>query len=301
MPLLQDVMRAWCRNTWGRFEFTHGVRRGGRGWGSAWHTNSNTNTHSNNTHQHTRQNPHIAHQQHTQRTTHNTQPLTFLNWFHFFFLQTSLKKFYKYKYVYVFVRVIMNRHGRHNFRNGFVWVQTSHSTCTCTAAVCVIEVWTHQKFESFEKIPRRQQKSNSNLLINSKTLPPEIVRIYVWRNSTSQSRSWGKWVKTLCLPKSSRLFVVGSKEASWEEQAWEPPCNGISSSTKFYLNSCTHSGISEFNELPRSIVVSSGCPDRSSTEVDTCTGEMSLLFPSSLSRIWISLTVGEENEKEERW
>ena len=28
--------------------------------------------------------------------------------------------------------------------------------------------------------------------------------------------------------------------------------------------------------------VSSGCPDLSSTEVDTCTGEMSLLFPSSL-------------------
>ena len=33
-------------------------------------------------------------------------------------------------------------------------------------------------------------------------------------------------------------------------------------------------------ELPRSIVVSSGCPDRSSTELDTCTGVMSLLFPS---------------------
>ena len=38
------------------------------------------------------------------------------------------------------------------------------------------------------------------------------------------------------------------------------------------MNSCSHSGISEFNGLPRSIVVSSGCPDRSSTEVDTCTG-----------------------------
>ena len=51
--------------------------------------------------------------------------------------------------------------------------------------------------------------------------------------------------------------------------------------------------------LPRSIVVSSGCPDRSSTEFDTCTGEMSLLFPSSLSRLGISLTVGEEDEDEE--
>ena len=53
------------------------------------------------------------------------------------------------------------------------------------------------------------------------------------------------------------------------------------------LNSCSHSGISEPDGLPRSIVVSSGCPDRSSTEVDTCTGEISLLIPSSRSRIWV--------------
>ena len=66
----------------------------------------------------------------------------------------------------------------------------------------------------------------------------------------------------------------------------------------FPLNSCSHSGISEFNGLPRSIRVSflfrcgillawvsSGCPDLSSTEVDTCTGEVSLLIPSSRSRI----------------
>ena len=64
--------------------------------------------------------------------------------------------------------------------------------------------------------------------------------------------------------------------------------------------------------FPRSIVVSflfvfgwllawvlSGCPDLSSTEVDTCTGEVSLLIPSSRSRVWISLTVGEEDEVEE--
>ena len=64
------------------------------------------------------------------------------------------------------------------------------------------------------------------------------------------------------------------------------------------LNSCSHSGISEYNGLHRSIAVSflfgfwisfawdsSGCPDLSSTEVDTCTGEVSLLVPSSRSRI----------------
>ena len=58
-------------------------------------------------------------------------------------------------------------------------------------------------------------------------------------------------------------------------------------------------GISEFNELPRSIVVSSGCPDRSSTKLDTCTGEKLLSIRSSRSRVCISLTVGEEDEVED--
>ena len=57
-------------------------------------------------------------------------------------------------------------------------------------------------------------------------------------------------------------------------------------------------GISEYNGLPSSIVVSflfgfwillawvsSSCPDLSPTEVDTCTGEMSLSIPSSRSRV----------------
>ena len=35
----------------------------------------------------------------------------------------------------------------------------------------------------------------------------------------SQFQSLGKWVWTLRLPRSSRLFVVGSKEASWKELA----------------------------------------------------------------------------------
>ena len=45
--------------------------------------------------------------------------------------------------------------------------------------------------------------------------------------------------------------------------------------------------------------VSSGCPGPSSTNLDTGTGEMSLLSASSLSRTGISPTVGEEGEDEE--
>ena len=47
--------------------------------------------------------------------------------------------------------VIMNRQGRHNFRNGIVWVQTGHTTCTCTVSLRVREPRTHQRFESSEK------------------------------------------------------------------------------------------------------------------------------------------------------
>ena len=113
-----------------------------------------------------------------------------------------------------------------------------------------------------------------------------LVRLQI-----SKFRSLVKWVWTLCLPKSSRLFVIGSKETSWEELAWEPPCNGISSSTKFSLNSCNHSGISESHGFHRSIVVSfsfvfgillawvsSGFPDPSTTNSDTGTGGCIFLF-----------------------
>ena len=46
--------------------------------------------------------------------------------------------------------VIMSRHGRLNIRNGIVWLQTGRSTSTCTATLCLIELWTHQKFESLK-------------------------------------------------------------------------------------------------------------------------------------------------------
>ena len=106
--------------------------------------------------------------------------------------------------------------------------------------------------------------------------------------------------------------VMGSKDTSWEELAWESPCAGESSSTKISLNSCSHSGISEHNESLCSFLdsfllvlgfllawLSSARPDLSSTVVATGTGEMSLSFWSSRSRVWISLTVGEEDELEE--
>ena len=112
---------------------------------------------------------------------------------------------------------------------------------------------------------------------------------------------------------------MGSKDSSWEELAWESPCSGISSSTKFSLNSCSHSGISELarpesvnNGSPCSLLGSfylffrfllawstSGRPYLSSTVVDTVSGEMTLSVRSCRSRVWISLTVSDEDELKE--
>ena len=52
---------------------------------------------------------------------------------------------------YKYCRVIVNRQRHHNIRNGIMWAQTGHSTSTCTATLCVIELSTQQKFESLKK------------------------------------------------------------------------------------------------------------------------------------------------------
>ena len=52
-------------------------------------------------------------------------------WFHFFFFANIS---------YQYFHVILNRLGRHNIRNGTMWVQAGHSTGTCTATLCVFEL-----------------------------------------------------------------------------------------------------------------------------------------------------------------
>ena len=64
-----------------------------------------------------------------------------------------------YIYIYMYIHVIMNRHGHNNIRNGIVWVQTGHSTCTCTVSLHAIEPRTHQKFESSEQTNFRSDKN----------------------------------------------------------------------------------------------------------------------------------------------
>ena len=58
--------------------------------------------------------------------------------------------------------------------------------------------------------------------------------------------------KTLCLPKSSLLLNVFSKNTSWEELVRESLRSGTLSSTRFSLNSCSHWGFC-MSELFREI------------------------------------------------
>ena len=99
-----------------------------------------------------------------------------------------------------------------------------------------------------------------------------LVILVLWQ--ISQFRSLGNWVWTLCLPKSSRLLNVGSKDSSWEELACESLRSGTLSSTRFSLNSCSHSGMSEHNGPHRSIISSACELDRVSLSLDDVVGEV---------------------------
>ena len=62
----------------------------------------------------------------------------------------------------------------------------------------------------------------------------------------SQLRSFGKWVKIVCLPDTT--FARSSEDNSWEELG-ACRCSGTLSSTRFSLNSSTHSGTSRNGSL----------------------------------------------------
>ena len=182
--------------------------------------------------------------------------------------------------------------------HGYAWIHLMAKSCTTTAyrwlfrdsQLSLRTLWSavikSPKFSAWGTAPRLR------------LLHGALVILVLWQ--ISQFRSLGKWVSRLCVHKSSLLLNMGSKDASWQELAWDSPSTGISSSTKFSLNSCSHSRISEHIELIGSFLdsflfgfgfllawLSSGRPDLSSTVVDTCTGEMSLSVRSSRSRVWI--------------
>ena len=75
-----------------------------------------------------------------------------------------------------------------------------------------------------------------------------LVIFVLWQ--ISQFRSFGKWVLTLCLPKSALLAGVGCKR--WFMRRTGVWVSVFKSSTRLSLNSCNHSGMSEWHRSHRS-------------------------------------------------
>ena len=88
------------------------------------------------------------------------------------------------------------------------------------------------------------------------TVPVRLLqetRVILFLKQISQFRSFRKWVKMLCLPDTT--FARGSECNSWEGlEAYQ--CSGNLSSTRFSLNSCSHSGRPR-DESPRTSSLSS--------------------------------------------
>ena len=129
------------------------------------------------------------------------------------------------------------------FLHGNAWIHWVARSCTTTACRWLFrdsQLSLRTLWSAVIKSPKLTARGTGSPLRLLHGALVILVRLQI-----SQFRSWGKWVWTLCLPKSSRLISIGFEETSWEEQAWEPPCTGISSSTKISLNSGSHSGISE--------------------------------------------------------
>ena len=203
--------------------------------------------------------------------------------------------------------------------HGYAWIHWVAKSCTTTANRWLFrdsQLSLRTLWSAAIKSPTFSARGTAPPL---RLLHGALVILVLWQ--ISQFRSLGKWVSTLCLHKSSRLLNVGSKDTSWEELAW----------VSMFWNFVIHQIFSDFSQPLRDFRACttwvgkqrvdlfplgflfylffdfyflfawsiSGRPDLSSTVVDTVTGEMSLSVRSSLSRVWTSLSVGDEDELEE--
>ena len=105
--------------------------------------------------------------------------------------------------------------------HGYAWIHWVARSCTTTAYRWLfrdLQLSLRTLWSAVSKSPKFTARGTASPLRLLHGALVILVRLQI-----SQFRSLGKWEWTLCLPKSSRLFVVGSKEASWEELACESP------------------------------------------------------------------------------
>ena len=137
--------------------------------------------------------------------------------------------------------------------HGYDWIHWVAMSCTTTAYRWLFRDSQPSLRTLWSAVIKSPKFSARGTALPMCLLHGALVILVLWQ--TSQSRSFGKWVKTLCLPKSALLAGAGSEDGSWEELACESLCSGTPSSTRYSLNSWSHSGMSELYRSSQFLIV----------------------------------------------
>ena len=106
--------------------------------------------------------------------------------------------------------------------HGYDWIHWVAKSCTTTAYR-----WLFRDSQFSLRTFWSAVIKSPNFFARGTALPIRLLHlapVILVRLQISQFRSLGKWEKTLCLPKTSRLLNIGSEDTSCEELAWESPC-----------------------------------------------------------------------------
>ena len=134
--------------------------------------------------------------------------------------------------------------------HGYDWIHWVAKSCTTTACRRLFRDSQPSLRTLWSAVIKPSKLPAQGTAPPIRLLHGALVILVFWQ--ISEFRSFGKWVWTLCLPKSALLAAKSSKDDSWEELPCESLCSGTLSSTRSSLNSCSHSGGSEWHGSLRS-------------------------------------------------
>ena len=102
--------------------------------------------------------------------------------------------------------------------HGYDWIHWVAKSCTKTAHRWLFRESQPSLRTLWSAVIKSPKFSARGTAPRMRLLHGALAILVLWQ--ISQFRSLGKWVLTLCLPKSTLLAGVGSKGCSWEELAW---------------------------------------------------------------------------------
>ena len=134
--------------------------------------------------------------------------------------------------------------------HGYDWIHWVAKSCTTTAYRWLFRDSQPSLRTLWSNVIKPPNFSAPGAAPPMRLLHGALVILVLWQ--IPQFRSLGKLFLTQCLPKSALLIGVGSKDSSWEELACQSLRSGTLPSTRFSLNSCSHSVMSDCNRYHRS-------------------------------------------------